>query len=359
LLGDATTPVPQGGTPKLTTDELAALALRTMRPRTEGAHRDVRLAIRDLTGQVPSAADCQQVAAEIGLRAAPGVTTTVAQRAALARAWVIGAFTDAAWTVTRRPINEILDQALVELGHIRRGVSKNGPSITELTALASWYLVTANPNPLARSGFGTKRSVTRTGAKDNREPNTLPRAMMQDADGLKQLAQVAYDGRAGRVLTVLSPGIRPADMHRPDATPLDELELRRSITAGRTDNDQDEGASESHRTAEDEWTDAQKAVQAAAAELRRTTTALVGVRTANGQTFAATLGFRDETSTTTSLPCRRPCTAWTSSVRCTCSSSAWRAASSPSWTTSWTVRAHEADAQHGTRAVPPARGQYR
>jgi hypothetical protein len=81
LLADSSSPIPPDRAPALTSDELAALALRTIRPRTDAAARDVRLAIRDLTGQVPSAADCQQVAAEIGLRAGPGVTTTVAQRA--------------------------------------------------------------------------------------------------------------------------------------------------------------------------------------------------------------------------------------------------------------------------------------
>ncbi|MFI9009907.1 hypothetical protein ACIGNX_22010 [Actinosynnema sp. NPDC053489] len=310
LLGDATTPIPRGGPPKLKADELAALALRTMRPRTAAAERDVRLAIRDLTGQLPSAADCQQIAAEIGLRAAPGVTTTVAQRAALARAWQIGAFTDTNWKVTRRPVGEILDEALVELGRLRRGLAKTAPSITELGALASWYLVTAAPHPLARSGFGTKRSVTRPGPKDNREPNTLLRAMMQDADGLKQLAQVVYDGRAGRVLTVLPRGTRPTDVHRPDAADLDESALRNSVATtprprgdgngepadghGTTDGTgADHDSAGDHRTPEDDWVDAQYAVQVAAAEMHRATNALLAVKTSNGQTFAATLGFRD------------------------------------------------------------------
>lgn len=290
LLGDATTPVPDEGAPDLSPDEISALALRALRPRSEPARRDVDFAIRDLTGHRPTAAECQNVAAELALRAAPGISATVAQRAALARAWQIGAFTDSGWTVTRRPVEALLKQSRMELDQLRRSGSKVGPAMTELAALASWYLVTADPHPLARSGFGTKRSA-RTG-KDNREPNTLLRAMMQDPDGLRQLAQVVYDGRAGRSLTVLPQGARPVDQHRADARRLDEAALRESvITPGTTTGSSDP---DRHRIPEQDWTDAQEAVQSSAAELDRATRELLKTRRADGATFASTLGYADE-----------------------------------------------------------------
>ncbi|MFJ8965874.1 hypothetical protein ACIRG5_41445 [Lentzea sp. NPDC102401] len=291
LLGDATTPVPADGAPRLHTDELAALALRTMRPRAEAANNDVRYALRDLTGQLPTAPERLQVAAEIGLRAAPGITATVAQRAALARAWEVGAFSGPSWAVTRRPVTELLEEALEEHTKVRRGTMKVGPAITELAALASWYLVTADPHPLARSGFGTKRTAAR-GEKDNREPNTLLRAMMQDTDGIKQLAQVVYDGRAGRVLKVLPRGGRPLDIHRAEAPNLDEGALRHSVSPAARSSGGTDGAQ--HRTAEDDWTDAQTVVQEAAAEFHRAVRALCEVKTSSGQNFATTVGFRDQ-----------------------------------------------------------------
>jgi hypothetical protein len=103
-----------------------------------------------------------------------------------------------------------------------------------------------------------------------------------------------YDGRAGRRLTVLPRGARPLDTHRPDATALDEFALRKSIITTSRPKDDNGGPLGKHQTPEDHWVDAQKVVQLAAAEMNRATQALHTVRTANGQRFTETMGFRDQ-----------------------------------------------------------------
>jgi hypothetical protein len=292
LLGDAATKVPEHGRPNLRSDEIAALALRAMRPRGTAAARAIEFAIRDLTGQRPGAAEYQQIAAEIALRAAPDVIGTVALRAALARSWQIGAFSDVGWSLTQRSIPDLLAAAELELERLRRDTTSVGPAIAELGVLASWHLVTSAPYPLARSGFGTKRSAARAGEKDNREPNTLLRTMMLDPHGVQQLAQVIYDGRAGRPLTRLENGSAAVDAPRPHATELTEPELRAAVNTGKRDGSST--AAGNHRTPEDDWADAQKSVQNTAAGIDRAMKTLMTVRMADGRTFASTHGYKDE-----------------------------------------------------------------
>lgn len=202
------------GAPALHFDEISLLAVDTLRSSLAPSRlRVVNRAISSLTGKAPSKTDRGVLAVDTAMRAKLIATGTgsvdaayIGRRSTLGRAWMAAALSPA--KLSRRPILELLDEAVEAVVAHRLTVDGNSPSkaAAELAALALFDLVEAPGGPL----------LIRSGSRDEKgdylpEPPQIIDRLMRTEQGLNQLAQAILDVRAGRKPRLLAPEQPAAD----------------------------------------------------------------------------------------------------------------------------------------------------
>ena len=182
-------------------DEISLLAVEALRgfSNTERV-RVVNRAVSALTGKSPSKTDRGVLAVDTAMRSmllSTGVGAIdpvyIGKRSTLGRAWTASSLNGA--RLTRRPISELLHEALTDLQqqHESLAVPSVSAATSELAGLALFDLVEGPGKPL----------LIRSGSRDEKgeylpEPPAIMDRLLRTADGLQQLVQVIFDVRAGR-----------------------------------------------------------------------------------------------------------------------------------------------------------------
>ncbi|GIE32248.1 hypothetical protein Ait01nite_052930 [Actinoplanes italicus] len=165
----------------------------------------VSRAIRDVTSAAQASASAKaEAAAELALRPIRSLAATLpaedpdrrridAMQAVYRRACRLRLYATAAWSVTGRSPEELLDAALKELADSADTPTEAGDysTRTELAALAQFHLT--RWASLRREPYGSGGTDT-----DKRGPHDVLLAMMKEPHGLRLLYQAIIDGRAGR-----------------------------------------------------------------------------------------------------------------------------------------------------------------
>jgi hypothetical protein len=197
----------------LLADEVATLACGALNPHANKREaRAVNEAIADLTGTKPKLEERTQLAAEVALRRFPNDKRLTALRAALERSWRWAPLRGVA--LTRQEPLDLLSDAIREL--VQAGEDA-GPATAELATLASYHLVAGRTQLLTRSTFGPGNNI---------EPQQILRRLAKSDAGLRQLCQIALDGRADRDSQELADDTEPQDRRIPGAEILTPERLR-------------------------------------------------------------------------------------------------------------------------------------
>lgn len=184
-------------------DAQAAYVLATL--LDPAVRTTVSPAIRDVTATARvTAARKAEVAAELALRPIRSLAGVLPQgdpaRAQIEemapvyrRASRMTRYSAGGWAVTGRPPGQLLDAALAELSAAADDpAAETWAARVELAALAQFHLTRTGALRREPFGSGGKHGV------DKRGPGDILAAMMEDALGLRLLAQAVAHGRAGR-----------------------------------------------------------------------------------------------------------------------------------------------------------------
>ncbi|ADX72201.1 hypothetical protein Asphe3_10160 [Pseudarthrobacter phenanthrenivorans Sphe3] len=202
------------GRDALLADEVFVLSLEALRGRGGSVHKRSRIingAIRELTGQTPSPSDRTMIAADLALRLGELAVGTVkedktyeSRRSAVERAIRGKIFNDI--SLIRNSVPDLLDAALAEVEEDLSNVSPH-PHCAVLAGLGLYHMV----------GMPNRRLLERATKKDSAdqgyisEPNVVMDSLASKKRGLKQLAQIIFDGRAGRLPQELPLDQEPTD----------------------------------------------------------------------------------------------------------------------------------------------------
>lgn len=186
-------------------DEFALLVLEVYKPALQSKlGKTIKAAIEDLTGQNVTSEDLAEIAAEVALR--PALIAKSLPKVHLdQQATMLRSTLTKAWNTTlvsglqfsQRSVGALLEGSLAELkldaSQISSGRVTSGSARAELAALASFNMIALAEKPLL------ERAVGRSGYGNNDEPSKVLAELIKSSRGVKQLAQVIFDIRAGRL----------------------------------------------------------------------------------------------------------------------------------------------------------------
>jgi hypothetical protein len=186
-------------------DEFALLVLEVYKPALQSKlGKTIKAAIEDLTGQNVTSEDLAEIAAEVALR--PALIAKSLPKVHLdQQATMLRSTLTKAWNTTlvsglqfsQRSVGALLEGSLAELkldaSQISSGRVTSGSARAELAALASFNMIALAEKPLL------ERAVGRSGYGNNDEPSKVLSELIKSSRGVKQLAQVIFDIRAGRL----------------------------------------------------------------------------------------------------------------------------------------------------------------